>query len=88
MAKPKKKGGPKQKLTPEARKRKAERDKKMAMTPRRRKMKAESQRKNCKKGYDYDHNTKKCVKASHNRGGTQSRCKKDGTKAERKQSKK
>ncbi len=88
MAKPKKKGGPKQKLTPEARERKAIRDKKMAMTPRRRKMKAESQRKNCKNGYDYDHNTKKCVKASHNRGGTQPRSKKDGTKAERKQSKK
>ena len=88
MAKPKKKGGPKQKLSPAAAKAKAIRDKKMAMTPRRRKMKAESQRKDCKKGYDYDHNTRKCVKASHNRGGTQSRSKKDGTKAERKQSKK
>ena len=88
MAKPKKKGGPKQKLSPAAAKAKAIRDKKEAMTPRRRKMKAESQRKDCKKGYDYDHNTKKCVTASHNRGGTQSRSKKDGTKAERKQSKK
>jgi hypothetical protein len=88
MAKPKKKGGPKQKLSPAAAKAKAIRDKKEAMTPRRRKMKAESQRKDCKKGYDYDHNTKKCVKASHNRGGTQPRSKKDGTKAERKQSKK
>jgi len=88
MAKPKKKGGPKQKLSPAAAKAKAIRDKKEAMTPRRTRMKAESQRKDCKKGYDYDHNTKKCVKASHNRGGTQPRSKKDGTKAERKQSKK
>jgi hypothetical protein len=50
MAKPKKKGGPKQKLSPAAAKAKAIRDKKEAMTPRRRKMKAESQRKDCKKG--------------------------------------
>jgi len=48
-------------------------------------MKAESQRKNCSKGHDYDHNTKRCVTSSHNRGGTQSKNKKDGTKAERKQ---
>ena len=88
MAKPKKKGGPKQKLSPEAAKAKAIRDTKMAKTARRTKMKAESQKVDCAKGYDYDHNTKKCVKASHNRGGTQSRSKKDGTKAERKQSKK
>ena len=54
----------------------------MGMTPRRREMKAESQRADCKKGYDYDHNTGKCVLASHNRGGTQSKDKKDGTKAE------
>jgi hypothetical protein len=88
MAKPKKEGGPKQKLSPGARARKAESDRLMAMTPRRRRMKAESQRKDCRDGYDYDHNTKKCVKASHNRGGPQPRSKKDGTKAERKQSKK
>jgi hypothetical protein len=85
MAKPKKKGGPKQKLSPLAARRKARRDKADAMTPRRRKMKAESQRKNCRSGYDYDHNTKRCVKESHNRGGTQSKTKKDGTKAERRQ---
>jgi hypothetical protein len=48
-------------------------------------MKAESQRANCPKGQDYDHNTKKCVSSSHNRGGTQANHKKDGTKAERKQ---
>ena len=87
MAKPKRKGGPKQKLSPVAAAAKAIRDKKYAMTDRRRKMKAESQRKNCSKGHDYDHNTKRCVTSSHNRGGTQSRSKKDGTKAERKQSK-
>ena len=88
MAKPKKEGGPKQKLSPGARARKAKSDYEMAMTPRRRKMKAESQRADCRAGYDYDHNTKKCVKASHNRGGTQNESLKDGTKAERKQSKK
>jgi len=88
MAKPKRKGGPKQQLSPGARARKAARDLAYAMTPRRREMKAESQKVNCKKGYDYDHNTGKCVLASHNRGGTQSKSKKDGTKAEKKQSKK
>ena len=85
MAKPRRKGGPKQQLSPVAAAAKAIRDKKYAMTDRRRKMKAESQRKNCSKGHDYDHNTKRCVTSSHNRGGTQSKCKKDGTKAERKQ---
>jgi len=57
------------------------------MTDRRRRFKAESQRKDCPKGHDYDHNTKRCVTSSHNRGGTQSKSKKDGTKAERKQNK-
>ena len=87
MAKPRRKGGPKQQLSPVAAAAKAIRDKKYAMTDRRRKMKAESQRKNCSKGHDYDHNTKRCVTSSHNRGGTQSISKKDGTKAERNQSK-
>ena len=85
MAKPRRKGGPKQKLSPAAAKAKAIRDKKYAMTARRRRFKAESQRKDCPKGCDYDHNTKRCVKESHNRGGTQSKSKKDGTKAERRQ---
>ena len=85
MAKPRRKGGPKQQLSPVAAAAKAIRDKKYAMTDRRRKMKAESQRKNCSKGHDYDHNTKRCVTSTHNRGGTQCRSKKDGTKAERKQ---
>ena len=87
MAKPKRKGGPKQQLSPVAAAAKAIRDKKYAMTDRRRKMKAESQRKDCPDGHDYDHNTKRCVTSSHNRGGTQGRSKKDGTKAERNQSK-
>tara|TARA_R110000796_G_scaffold127111_1_gene242251 strand:+ start:1428 stop:1679 length:252 start_codon:yes stop_codon:yes gene_type:complete len=82
MAKPKKEGGPKQQLSPIAARKKARRDYLYAMTPRRRAMKAESQRINCKEGQDYDHNTKKCVSSSHNRGGTQSSSKKDGTKAE------
>ncbi len=88
MAKPRRKGGPKQKLSPAAAKAKAIRDLKEAKTRRRTKMKAESQRKNCPKGHDYDHNTKRCVTSSHNRGGTQSKSKKDGTKAERRQNKK
>ena len=82
MAKPKRKGGPKQQLSPVAAAAKAIRDKKYAMTDRRRKMKAESQRINCPDGQDYDHNTGKCVSSSFNRGGTQPKGKKDGTKAE------
>ena len=82
MAKPRRKGGPKQQLSPAAAAAKAIRDKKYAMTDRRRKMKAESQRINCPDGQDYDHNTGKCVSSSFNRGGTQPKGKKDGTKAE------
>ena len=78
MAKPKRRGGPKQKLSPAAAKRKAERDKKIAMTPRRRKMKAENQRKRraavkrgqSVKGKDYDHNRKKFVSEKTNRSAT------------------
>ena len=87
MAKPRRRGGPKQKLSPAAAKAKAIRDKKYAMTDRRRRFKAESQRKECPTGHDYDHTTKRCVTSSHNRGGTQSKSKKDGTKAERTQNK-
>jgi hypothetical protein len=98
MAKPKKEGGPKQKLSPGAREKKAARDLayakgipfegKPTSQHKRKEKKAESQKINCKDGYDYDHNTGKCVLASHNRGGTQPRSMKDGTKAEKKQSKK
>jgi hypothetical protein len=82
MAKPRRKGGPKQHLSPAAAKAKAIRDKKYAMTDRRRKMKAESQKIDCPNGYDYDHNTGKCVSSSFNRGGTQPEGEIDGTKAE------
>jgi hypothetical protein len=92
MAKPKKAGGPKQKLSPEGRARKAARDLAYAKGEpwegvstsqhRRTQKKAESQKRNCPTGYDFDHNTGKCVKAGHNRGGTQSKKKKDGSKAE------
>jgi len=82
MAKPKKKGGPVQQLSPLAARKKARRDYLYAMTPRRRRMKAESQKKNCPNGQDYDHNTKRCVSSSFNRGGTQCSSKKDGSKNE------
>ena len=73
-AKPK--TGSKQKLSPSAAKRKADRDKKIAMTPARRKKKAENQRKRraAKKsgknveGKDFDHTKKKFVSEKANRG--------------------
>ena len=75
MAKPKKKNGPKQKLSPAAAKRKAERDLKTAKSPRRMKMKAENAKKRraAKKagksvaGKDYDHTKKKFVSTKSNR---------------------
>lgn len=78
----------KQKLSPEAKKRKAARDKKIAMTPRRREMKAENQRKRraAKKrgmnlnGKDYDHTTKRFVSVRANRGGHGKGTKKNNTK--------
>ena len=78
MAKPKRPGGPKQKLSPAAAKRKAARDKKIAMSPRRTKMKAENQRRRRKaekngksvKGKDYDHNRGKFVSEKVNRSAT------------------
>ena len=78
MAKPKRPGGPKQKLSPKAAKAKAERDKKIAMTPRRRKMKAENQRRRKEaakkgqsvKGKDYDHNRGRFVSERTNRSAT------------------
>tara|TARA_R110002096_G_scaffold417218_1_gene620802 strand:+ start:621 stop:893 length:273 start_codon:yes stop_codon:yes gene_type:complete len=39
-------------------------------------------------GKDFDHNSGRFTSTKHNRGGTQSKGKKDGTKAEKKQSKK
>ena len=75
MAKPKKPGGPKQKLSPEARRKKAARDLATAKTPRRTKMKAENQRKRraakgSVKGKDYDHNRGKFVSEKVNRSAT------------------
>jgi len=77
-----------QKLSPDARRRKAIRDKKEAMTPRRRAMKAENQRKRraAKKngrnlnGMDYDHTTSSFVSASRNRSGFGKGTRKNNTK--------
>lgn len=79
---------PRQKLSPDARRRKAARDKKEAMTPRRRAMKAENQRlrrkakKNGKKidGKDYDHTTKSFVSIRKNRSGFGKGTRKNNTK--------
>jgi len=74
----------KQKLSPQAKKAKAVRDKKAAMTKKRKDYKAESQRKRRKKsatflkGKDYDHHTGTFVSSSKNRGGMTGR----GTKNE------
>ena len=83
----------KQRLSPVAQKAKAERDLAAANTDDRKAKRADSQKKRRKaiknKGLaflldkDYDHNTEKFVLSSHNRGGTQSKNKKDGTKAEK-----
>lgn len=78
MAKPKRPGGPKQKLSPEAAKRKAARDLKIAKTPRRTRMKAENQRRRrraIKKGInvagkDWDHNRNAWVSEKTNRSAT------------------
>ena len=83
----------KQRLSPVAARAKAERDLASANTDDRKAKRADSQMKRRKaiknKGLaflldkDYDHNTSKFVLSSHNRGGTQSKNKKDGTKAEK-----
>lgn len=78
MAKPKRKGGPKQKLSPSAAKAKASRDKAYAMTPGRRAKKADAQRAKCPTGYDYDHKRGVCVPMSSNRGNEGQGTKKEG----------
>ena len=88
----------KQKLSPAAAKAKAVRDLKAANSTDRKAKRADSQKKrreaikkhgsNWLVGKDYDHNTGRFTSSSHNRGGTQAKGKKDGTKAEKKQSKK
>ena len=87
-----------QKLSPAAAKAKAVRDLKAAHSTDRKTKSADSQKKRraaAKKhgsnwfvGKDSDHNTGKFTSSSHNRGGTQANHKKDGTKAEKTQSKK
>ena len=86
MAKPRKPGGPKQKLSPGARKRKEERDLKYALTARRTRMKAENQRKRNEakkngvdiKGKDYDHEDGKFESVKRNRGNDGNGTKKEG----------
>ena len=78
MAKPRRPGGPKQKLSPAAAKRKAARDLKIAKTPRRTRMKAETQKKRRAaikkgqnvKGMDWDHNRGRFVSEKTNRSKT------------------
>ena len=83
----------KQKLSAKGAKDKAIRDLAYANSADRKKKRADSQMKRREaekkhgagwlKGKDYDHNTGRFTSASHNRGGTQSKDKKDGTKAEK-----
>ena len=70
----------KQKLSPEAAAAKAKRDKEAAMTDWGRYKKRTAQQKDCPKGYDYDHRTKKCVPASKNRAGGPNGTKNETTK--------
>ena len=82
------------KLSKEAAKRKAVRDKKAAMTPVRRKKKAENQRKrraaakkhgiSWLKGKDYDHDDKRFESVKANRGNDGKGTKKEGKKTKRK----
>ena len=88
----------KQKLSAKAAKAKAVRDLAYANTPDREAKRADSQMKRreaVKKhgiqwlvGKDFDHNTGRFTSTKHNRGGTQSKDKKDGTKAEKANNKK
>ena len=82
MEKPKKRGGPKQKLSAKAAAAKKARDKKTAMTTDRRMKKAENQRKHRKnpsmKGKDYDHKDKKFKSVKKNRGNDGKGTKKEG----------
>lgn len=82
------------KLSKDAAKRKAVRDKKAAMTPARRKKKAENQRKrraaakkhgiSWLKGKDYDHDDKRFESVKANRGNDGNGTKKEGKKTKRK----
>ena len=90
MAKPKKKGGPKQKLSPEAKKAKAKRDLEIAKSPRRMKMKRDNyeKRKEAEDKFgklwllnkDYDHKDGKFKSVKRNRGNDGNGTKKEGKK--------
>ncbi len=85
MAKPKKKGGPKQKLSPVARRAKAKRDTEYANREDRKKKRAHSQRKrraagsSCK-GKDWDHKDGKFKPVKENRGNDGKGTKKESGK--------
>lgn len=85
MAKPRKIGGPKQKLSPAAAAKKKARDKKYAMTADRKAKKAENQRRRRKagasaNGKDYDHKRGKFVSVKSNRGNQGNGTKKEGSR--------
>jgi len=84
MAKPKKKGGPKQKLSAKAAAAKKVRDKKRAMRADRRVKKADSQKRHrdnpSMKGKDYDHKDGKFKSVKDNRGNDGKGTKKEGKK--------
>jgi len=67
MAKPKKLGGPKQKLSPIARAAKIRRDNRASMSPWGKFKKRTAQKIDCPKGYDFDHDSGECVPSSKNR---------------------
>ena len=74
-----------QKLSPQARRDKAARDKAYAMTPDRRKKKAHAQRKarenpSAAKGNDYDHKDQRWESPAQNRGNDGEGTKKEGGK--------
>ncbi len=85
MPKPKKIGGPKQKLSPTAAARKKARDKRYAMTADRKAKKAENQRRRRKagskaNGKDYDHKRGMFVSIKSNRGNQGKGTKKESGK--------
>jgi len=85
MAKPRKPGGPKQKLSPAAAARKKRRDTRKAKTEDRKAKKAENQRRRRKargkaNGKDFDHKRGKFVSVKSNRGNQGKGTKKEGGK--------
>jgi len=85
MAKPKKDGGPKQKLSAIARRKKAIRDKEFAMTAARKAKKAEAQRKRREspvesRGKDWDHKNQRWETPKQNRSNDGQGTKKESGK--------